>query len=95
MGSITAFFQEQAIRDGVATILEHNFGLDLTTEQMSKTTEIIFNTLDEMPVYTADEDGELDMETELFFYLIHTMLKNIMLHAKINAMQAILEDRDG
>lgn len=89
--TLTDYFQKQTIRDGVASILQTHFKLDLSAEQMDSTTEIIFETLNQMPIYTADEDGELDMESELFFYLLHMMLRNMMLNAKLKALQEVLD----
>ncbi len=77
--SITDFFHETAIKDGVAKIIQDDFDLKLGPEQMEHVTNLVMDKLEHMPAVTEGEDPEVDM----FYYLLYTMLHNITLQAKL------------
>ncbi len=87
MSTLINYFHETAIKDGIASIIQQDFEIDLDAEQMDQLTNVIFNKLDNMPSVTDGEDLELDT----FYYLLFTLLQNITLQAKVDALKETLD----
>ena len=90
MTSLLEYFHETAIKNGIATIIQNDFKLPLTTSQTLEMTDMIYRRLENMPVVTTDDD--VDMEAELFYHLLYTVMRNIVLEAKVKALQEQLRD---
>lgn len=83
MSNLTDYFHETAIKDGIAAIIRNDFEINLDDRQIEQLTSMIFNKLDNMPSIT--DDG--DLEVDIFYYLLYTMLQNITLQAKVRALE--------